>query len=359
METVVPDVTPPPALSGTAGLRVAYLGNFLPGFQPTPTAPTPFSTECHIALSLESLGCEVLRLQEGTVRATDVAGRAYAFDADLLGWTQTLGLAMSGGTNPERREMLDRLRYLGIPSFGIHLDRWWGLERESSILEEPYFRVDVLATADGGHDEEWKAAGVNHVWSPPAVYHGEAALGTYRRELACDVLFVGSWRHYGHEEWWPVRRAWLDALRRRYGTRFSCWPRGTAVRGQFLNDLLASAKVVVGDSCLSGGITHYCSDRVFEVTGRGGVLVHPRVAGVTDGTLLTEDEHLLCYDLGNHDELIERVDYLLSHETEREALRSRGHEFVKAHHTYRDRLAKVIPMALSANRQAAATIGGR
>jgi len=347
----VPDGSPPLS-SGAAGLRVAYLGNFLPRFEPTPTAPTPFSTECHVALSLESLGHTVIRIQEGETRATEVAHIAVGAGAQIFLWTQTLGLAITGGSLEERRDMVEKFRDWGIPSLGFHLDRWWGLARQDQITTEPFFRLDTLGTADGGHDAEWASAGVNHVWSPPAVYHGETTPGTYRREYACDVLFVGSWRHYGHEEWWPVRRAWLDALRRRYGSRFSCWPRGSAIRGQALNDLLASAKVVVGDSCLSGGITHYASDRVFESIGRGGApLVHPRVVGVTDGTLLTEGEHLACYDLGDHAEMIRQVDHLLSHETEREAMRRWGHEFVKAHHTYRNRLARLIPLALEATRE--------
>jgi len=235
------------------------------------------------------------------------------------------------------------LEALSMPTVGFHLDLWWGLRRAIQVSErEPFFYVDTLYTGDGGHDAEWAAAGVNHRWSPPGVLGRECHMAVPQRAYRSDVAFVGSWRGYDHAEHWPARRTMLEAVRRRYRNRFAMWPKGRAVRGDELNRLFASAKVIVGDSCLAGKIPRYVSDRVFETTGRGGVLVHPRVEGVTDGSLLTEGEHLLCFEAGDHDELIRQIEYLLHHDDEREAMRRRGHEWVKAHHTYAHRLSVIV-----------------
>ena len=254
-------------------------------------------------------------------------------------WTQTYGLAESGGTRTERARMIYELRLM-MPTMGFHLDRWWGLDRADQIPLEPFFRVDTLATADGGHEAEWKDIGVNHVWSPPAVYHAEAYDGTPQRKFKCDIAFVGSWRHYGHEEWWPVRKAMLDYLRYRYGSRFRCFPRGPAIRGADLNNLYASCKVAVGDSCLSGGARAYFSDRVPETLGRGAALVHPYVEGIED--YFRADEHFAAYPVGDFEAMGARIDALLQDSDAREALRRRGSEHVRASQTYRDRLEALL-----------------
>jgi spore maturation protein CgeB len=79
-----------------------------------------------------------------------------------------------------------------------------------------------------------------------------------------------------------------------------------------------------------------------ETVGRGGLLIHPAVDGVTDGTLYTDREHLVTYPLGDFDEMLRLVDHYLEHETEREAIRAAGRAHVAAHHTYRHRMEAVL-----------------
>jgi hypothetical protein len=322
-------------------VRVAYLGNF---------AAAPWTTENHVALSLESLGHEVVRIQEGDTRAVDVPDRAES--CTLFLWTQTYGLAVTGGTIGERFAMLERLRTLGLPTVGFHLDRWWGLDREDQLREEPFFRVDYLFTADGGHDAEWEAAGVNHHWSPPAVYHGEATNGKLRAMFMCDVAFVGSWRHYGHAEHWPYRRELVERLRGWYGRRFHCWPRNKAIRGEMLNDLYASAKIVVGDSCITGSSRAYVSDRVPETTGRGGFLLHPHVDGVFPD-LWEDGVHLRTWPMGDWDALHELIEHYLAYSDERERIRTAGARHTRENHTYRHRLEYVLSVVVG-NREVVA-----
>lgn len=321
-------------------MRLAYLGNFQPDLPADVSARTggPWSTEHHVALSLEALGHSVYRLQEGDVRARDVPDAA---DPDLFVWTQTQGLADSGGSAEDRVWMVAELRRRGVPTLGIHLDRWWGLEREWRIGVEPFFRLDVVATVDGDNDDRWAAAGVRHVWSPPGVYHGECHRGTPREEFRSDVAFVGGWRGYGHREWRPQRSAMIRALRSRYGRRFVCWPQAgqPAIRGPALNDLYASVAVTVGDSCLVGGPGLYCSDRVPETWGRGGFLLHPWTPYVAEAYPLAP-----TWPLGDHAELCRLVDYYLDDGDAREQCRAQVHAHTVKHHTYKVRLARLLDL---------------
>ena len=50
----------------------------------------------------------------------------------------------------------------------------------------------------------------------------------------------------------------------------------------------------------------YLSDRLPELIGRGGFLLHPYVDGVTDGTVFTDGEHLATWKLGTSTTWIDR-----------------------------------------------------
>lgn len=308
------------------GLRIAFLGNWGPSH----------SSENHEALSFEALGHHVTRIQEGETPATEVAHLAKGHD--LFFWVQTYGLAVTGGTHSERAQMLADIKDMQIPTVAYHLDLWWGLDRAVQITTEPYFECDHVFSTDGGHDDLWNEAGVNHHWLPPAVFHEEAvdSLPNPRRWPG-KVAFVGSWRHYGHAEHWPVRKKMLDTLNRRFSRHFMCYPRGGAVRGAELNELYATVPIIVGDSCLAGQIRGYWSDRVPETTGRGGFLIHPHVPGI-----LNIHPSLVVYEPENWAQLVEKVEYYLDHDAARESLRRDNATWTRTHHTYRNRMQTVL-----------------
>lgn len=310
-------------------MRVAYRGTFA----------VDFSTETHVAKSLESLGHQVVRIEERELGWPETAERSL--ECDLLLWTST---RQHDDRWPRKHAeaFLASCVDADMPTVALHLDLFWGLAREQSIREVTWFRCAHVYTADGGHDDRWAAAGINHTWMPPAVYHAECVRGTPRPEFEADVVFVGSWQGGYHPES-SHRELMLEQLRRRYGDRFVCWPkRGEpAVRGAALNDLYASAKVVVGDSCLTGQIDRYCSDRVFETTGRGGVLVHPQIDGIFP-ELLEPGVHCETFDPFDWTEMFSAIDGLLEDDERREAMRTAGQEHVREFHTYRNRLADVL-----------------
>jgi hypothetical protein len=318
-------------------LKVVYIGNVGRG-------SAPHSTENHVARALEANGHEVVRINEHGFHWTH--GATIPDDTDFVLWTHTHSFAPPR-THRRQIVFLRVMRDRGIPVVSYHLDRWWDLAREHQVAEEPFFRTDLVCTADGGNQNRFEAAGVNHVWFPPGVSEPECALGVPRRALASDVAFVGSWMggyHPEHEH----RSALVNWLRDTYGSRCRFWPvpGEPPIRGDALRDLYASAKVVVGDSCFAGdprGV-RYCSDRIPETIGRGGFLIHPEVPGVTDGTLYEPGRHLLTWPAGDWNRLGAQIDGALADPDRRRVIARAGREHVLAHHTYEVRMRQLIDL---------------
>lgn len=317
----------------TALHRIGYIGNFR----------RPWCTEVHVKGALESLGHSVVPWQEDKVDWATLANVAVEQGVDFVLWTRTWHLPSTNGTTWEQQlRTLAELERAGIPTVGYHLDRWWGLDREHQVRDEPFFRCTVMCTADGGHDTEWAKAGVTHWWFPPGVYGAEAVLpGRPRPEWQRDVGFVGSWERY-HAEWRYRMELvqWLRTQFDRHGKLLLLPQGGAPVRGQDLNDAYASVRVVVGDSCLAGGITRYWSDRVPETIGRGGFLIHPRVDGIEEH--YTDGEHLALYDLGDWTTLRQLIHVYSTDHEERARVVAAGRAHVLEHHTYETRMAQLI-----------------
>ena len=238
--------------------------------------------------------------------------------------------------------MLSQAKRLGVPTAGFHLDRWWGLDREASVWNEPFFRCDYVITADGGHDNEFRDVGVNHIWLPPAVSLAECEPGEYREEYASDIAFVGSWQPGYHAEW-THRPELVSFLKETYPKQMRFWPRPgqPSIRGKDLRDLYASVKVVVGDSCLVGGATRYWSDRIPETIGRGGFLIHPHVEGIEKH--FDTDVHLKTWPVGDWSTLKNLIDHFVrpDRDHERRIIAAAGREHVREYHTYDFRVEQI------------------
>ncbi len=311
-------------------LDIAYLGNHQPDVAPAKR----WSTESQVASTLEALGHRVVRLQENATE-WDVV-EYVARKADMLLWTTTWNRDPAGGL-----ACLDRLALRGLPTVAFHLDLFWGLNREAKLREEPFWRCAHVFTADGGHQERFAAAGINHRWLPPAIYAPDVKAGRHRVEYACDAGFVGSYP-YPHAEHAQARRDLIRFVQSEARGRFRHWRGG--IRGDELADLYASVKVVVGDSCLAGKLPRYWSDRIPETLGRRGFLIHPYVPGIEGH--YRDGEHLRLYEAGDFFQLRELLRHYLANEEERLEIARAGQEHVRAHHTYEHRMGVLLAAVL-------------
>ena len=304
-------------------MRIAFLGNFA----------VPYSSETHHARSLETLGHEVIRLQEPSTAVSVITEQALRSDAFV--WIHT-----HGWDTPGIDFALRAIKNAGIPTLTYHLDLWWGLQRQKDVRSSPYWDLDHFFTVDKKM-ADWLTDNtpVKGHYLPAGVFDEECFISTEPSPFANDVIFVGS---RGYHPEWPWRPKLIDWLRDTYGPRFTHiggdGDSGT-LRGAALNAAYSNSKVAVGDTlCLGFDYPWYASDRLFEAPGRGGFQLFPRIKGIPelfDGTMM-------FFDFGDFEGLKDLIDYYVEHDQGREALRTMCHEHVKTHHTYVQRWKTIL-----------------
>ena len=192
-----------------------------------------------------------------------------------------------------------------------------------------------------GFESEWRAHGLNAAFLPAA---GDAGIKPVapERQFASDVAFIGTGydadraavlikvaAHYDVKVWGPGWEQWRGSL---------SWS-GRSVEGRDFAAVCSSAGVTLGinPSRATGG-TAYTSDRTWMVMLAGGFYLAQRTPGVA--AMLKEGEHCGFYD--DSDSCIEQCGRYLAARGEREAIRIEGERFVRAHHTYDQRIANLL-----------------
>jgi FkbM family methyltransferase len=294
--------------------------------------------------SLRQLGHEVHYLQEDELDWSTVPALVERLGIQLLLWTRTWSAEMAVVL-----PVLDELRKLGVPSVSPHLDRWFGLNREHQVDDQPFFRTDLVVSPDDS--PRWAEHGVNHLWLPPGVYGPECEpVPPNPRRWPFDVVFVGS-HPYPHPEWSDYRTNLLSAFRKAFGRRFAILPRerrGAPIRGRDLQELYATVPVVLGDTCLAGESFQYTSDRIPETLGRGGLLIHPAVKGMVGtekGDWYMGGHDLMDYDLGDYAEAVDIAKDVLRSPDIYKLVAVQGRQTVLARDTYAHRMATVLGVA--------------
>lgn len=301
--------------------RIAVIGNH----------GCSFSTESELVWTLETrLGHQVIKLQENEVSTHGVVERARESRLELAIWVHTHSWTMTG--NFDQYEMLKQLRANGTKICSFHLDRFFGLQtldrREDRIGDHAFFKTDKFFSADGGNDEGWKAKGVNHVWLKAGVVERGCYLGQPSPQFGNQVIFAGA---EGYHPEYPFRSTMVNRLREVFASNFRVY---SGIRENELNNLYATARVVVGDHCFAGQ-PRYCSDRLYETAGRGGFLIYPETEGITE-----EIPGLITYKPQDLDDLISKIKYWLDDDNQAERIRRRNetHEWVKQNGTYTNRM---------------------
>lgn len=202
-------------------------------------------------------------------------------------------------------------------------DLYWGFRRQ----RPPQFWCDYVFTTDGGHDTEFRSIGANHSLLRQGIHLPEAQLFN-RVDHVWDVAFVGANHTY------RGRTDLLAWLRDTYGDGLK-WIHST--RGLNLNKQLAKCKIIVGDSYPS---PNYWSNRIYEIAGRGGFLLHPEVEGLSEE--FADGYHYRSFRHGDFEQLQTLIEYYLTHDDKREIIRRQGHAHCKSHYTYTQRVKHLL-----------------
>jgi len=301
-------------------MTIGYIGNF----------EAPHSTENDRAWAFNKLGHNVKAFQENKISVTDIVLSIQDDKIDLLVYSHTHGWEIEG-----LEGLFETCRFNGIPVISVHLDRWAWLEREKDVGVEATWKVDHMFMADCSPEaiELYEKHGLNFTYLKPGVDERGAYMAAPDPvKFPHEIVFVGS---KGYHPEYPFRPQLVEFLEKTYGDRFGHYGDGIrSVRGHELNVLYASSKIVVGDSCF-GDRPRYWSDRVTETLGRGGFLLHPKVADFPPNLFGS-------YKAGDLDDVKHKVDIWLKQENDRKRVQKAGHEYVKKHATYTNRAKEIL-----------------
>lgn len=310
-------------------MRIVLYGNFV----------VPYCSEVQYANTLEAMGNEVIRLQETTATTETVLNESLK--SDLLVWVHSHGFVNKGSLT--MRQVLAMLKEANITTMAYHLDLYYGLDRWKEYEDSDYFNIQHFFTVDKLM-ADWfnENTNVKGHYLQAGVYEPECYMYKVpiKPEYENDVAFVGS---RGYHPEWQYRPQLVDWLKNTYGSKFAHYGNDGkgVVRGEALNKVYWNTKVVVGDTlCLNFDYPYYWSDRVYETMGRGGFIIHPYIKGMEEQ--FEDGKHLVFYEYGNFEQLKELIDYYLTHDEEREAIRLAGHNWVKENHTYTNRWKTIL-----------------
>ena len=243
----------------TTKRRILYLGAF----------KEFWATENYILAALRNLGHEVTELEETATSAATIIEACKSGSFDLLlfakGRCRETGGDFDGNAAGKLSSLITTVRRDGVQVCSWQFDllapefcpeRWQWAQTVAQAC-------DVFATTDGYSAPKLPHAVVIRQGLPPDLDHQ----ADWTTEYAGDVLFLGTA--------YRDRTELMDQLRARFGGRFAMV---NNCRGRDLTALCRSYRIVVGPHYPSH--PGYWSNRLYVVTGAGGLFACPTIAGM-------------------------------------------------------------------------------
>jgi len=210
------------------------------------------------------------------------------------------------GTWVDPRVLPSTIRFLIMPD---NYERYRSYMDAVTPLYDRVFMFNKDPNIDGEH-VIWLPAGYN-----PRVHYPEHG----RKDI--DVLFIGT-KH-------PCRD-WMENIPHltAYGTG---WNRNVTIEEK--RGLYSRAKIVLNNhwESMPGP-----NPRVFQALAHRSFLITDKVVGIEEFGFI-DDKHFITYK--NFHDLLQKINYYLTHPDERERIASQGHDFlVKGSNTFKDRV---------------------
>jgi len=291
-------------------MKIFYIGKF-----------AKIWDEKQISISLEQLGHEVFEQDENESEER-IRKNVISFKPDVVLFAKL-----------QIRNALPFLQWLkrsGYKTVSWTFDLYFNYVREDKVKYYPFIKADYVFTTDGGHDDKFREAGINHQLLRQGIFQDQAIMMPSEKEY--DVVFVGC-----ENLNYPYRQEMMAYIEKYYPIKWFGRYNTDEVRGLKLNELYGKSKIVIGDSVPS---PYYWSNRLYETIGRGGFTIFPYIKGIDSE--FTLGKHFVTYEHGNLKDLQEKIEYYLKNDEEREKIRKAGFEHCKRHHTYKKRCEQLI-----------------
>lgn len=246
-----------------AGLkRIAYLGAF----------SVDWNTECEIRDALRRLGHDVLDLEEERSTAPQLARAIVEYDPDIFLFAKG---RIGGNWDPSCHALASLIAAVREGTAGKVQVACWVFDLLAKDFAEDRFQwgtnvgelVDAFFLTDGSTAPQFK----NTFVLPQGVPHMIDNDCPWDVPEAGQILFLGTA--------YRDRQEFVGAFRRKFGGRFR---QVNDCRGPSLTRLVRSYRLCVAPYYPSRDC--YWSNRLYVITGHGGLFAGPNVAGMgTDG----------------------------------------------------------------------------
>jgi spore maturation protein CgeB len=272
-------------------MKILYLGKF----------DLPYRTENYVSSALSRQG--------HTIKAYCLARNAGSF-GQLTNVTETFQpdfVLFSKSSTPAFSDYINWCKQQNLLTVCWQWDLYWGYRKQRL----PQFQCDLLFTTDGGYDHKWKM--LRQDLTPHRVLRQGIHKPHHHMDqpdYKWDIGFVGMPDSYNGR--WKL----VNHLYKTYGYKFTLVEH---TRGLDLNKKLSEIKVVVGDSYPS---INYWSNRIYEILGRGGFLLHPKTEGLD--AEFVDGKHYVSYERDNFVALDQTVETYLANTTLQETIRTKG-----------------------------------
>lgn len=281
--------------------------------------------------ALEKVGFRVIRFEEQRFN------RAISESESLLFNSSPDYVFFPKLRIPNKQIFLDKCKALEIKTVCWVPDLYFGIEREDALIKDPIFKSDFVFTPDGGNSKSFQSLGINHTCVRQGLSEDYLFNGDVEKDI--DIMFVGTLQPMHL----PFRENLISRLAKTYGNRFHWYGRrgDRELRNDELEEKYSRAKIVVGD-CVNS--SQYWSNRVYEVTGRSCLLVHPRVDGLEDH--FEDGKEIVLFDREDLDSLIEKIDFLLGEVETRRKVSKQGFEKTRSHNLLYHRALEIKELIL-------------